>query len=206
MRKTFKNNEKLIVRLKKGDRKAFGVLVETYHHKLCVYANSLCNDYALAEDIVQNTFIKVWERRKMLNENYSLNSYLYKLVYNEFIDQYRKNQAVMLIEKKYVEFLNVIIDENEDQDTRKLINLVMESIEELPSKCKKVFLMSKKEGLTNPEISEFMHISIKSVEGHITKAFKFIKKNVRDKMGSSYVLFINFDSFWIKNKSKLFTS
>ena len=102
MKKKYHDNNKLIGHLKKGDKLAYSFLVNSFNHKLCVYANSLVNDHALAEDIVQNVFIKVWQRRSKLRADFSLKSFLYKSVYNEFIDQYRKRQSVMNLEKIYI--------------------------------------------------------------------------------------------------------
>ena len=179
MEKNFhNNNNKLISHLKNGDKKAYSFLVNYFNHKLCIYANSLVNDHAMAEDIVQNVFIKVWERRKNLRENFSIKNFLYKLVYNEFIDQYRKRQSVMILEKKYIEALNNLTDEKDEDSIQKLIKSVMIAVHNLPPKCKQIFLLSKKEGLTNIEVAEYLNVSIKSVEGHITKAYSLIRKIV----------------------------
>jgi len=191
MKKSIKHNKSFVSQLKKGNKKYFSILVELYNHKLCVYANSLVNDYSLAEDIVQNVFIKVWERRKSLNEKYSLNSFLYKLVYNEFIDQYRKQQSIMLLEKKYIQTLNKITNDKDEDTTQKMIGLIMQAIDNLPTKCKQIFLLSKKEGLTNFEISEYLNTSVKSVEGHITRAYSSIRKSVDGRLNKILFLIFN---------------
>ncbi|MEO8935073.1 MAG: RNA polymerase sigma factor [Xanthomarina sp.] len=88
----FKDNTQLIEALKSGDSKAYTYLVDTYHQKLCVYAYGLTHDHDLAEDIVQNIFIRTWRKRDKLKTEFSISSFLYKLTYNEFIDQYRKQK------------------------------------------------------------------------------------------------------------------
>ena len=184
------NDTALIVALKKGDNKGYDSLVNTYHHKLCVYGYGLTNDHDLAEDIVQNVFLNIWKNRKKLKDEFSIKNYLYKSVYNEFIDQYRKETAVLALEKKYIETLNSIVDEDDAYVHDKLIVLVKQEIENLPPKCKQTFLLSKEEGLTNIEISEYLNISIKSVEAHITKAFGILRKTLGDKMeGIFFLLF-----------------
>lgn len=172
------SNEDLIYRLKKNEEGAFTYLVDKYHHKLCVYANSLINDTALSEDIVQNVFIKIWERRHKLKSNFSIKSLLYKSVFNEFVDYYRKSQSVTALERKYIEGIDLIVEEKNEDSLEKLIELVKEAIHELPPKCKLVFLLSKKEGLTNAEISEYLNLSKKTIERQMTKAFSKIRKNV----------------------------
>ena len=144
MKEDFSNNRDLILNLKKGNAKAYAYLVETYNHKLCLYANSLVNSIPLSEDVVQNVFIKVWERRSNLKTNFSIKSYLYKSVYNTCINEYKKNQSVTALEKKYIEELDSILDEKDEAAFEKLTALVKHAIQELPPKCKEVFLLSKR--------------------------------------------------------------
>jgi RNA polymerase sigma-70 factor (ECF subfamily) len=190
MHLTFKNDIQLIATLKKGESIGYSFLVDTYHHKLCVYAYGLTNDHDLAEDIVQNVFISLWKRRLKLKDDFSVKNYLYKSVYNEFIDQYRKNKSVIALEKKYIDALSSIVEEEDENSLEKLILTVKQEIEKLPPKCQQVFLLSKEEGLTNIEIAEYLNVSIKSVEAHITKAFSILRKTVGEKMNG--ILFLLF--------------
>ncbi len=179
-----KENRLLIIQLKNGEEQAFTSLIDLFHRNLCVYANSLLNDTSLAEDIVQNVFIKVWEKRKNLKEEYSIKKFLYKSVYNEFIDYYRKHKHVIIsIEQKHINLLTHMLDDNTNDTTEDLIKNVKLEIKQLPPKYKHTFLLSKKEGLSNNEISEYLGISIKTVESHITKAFSIIRNNINSKKG-----------------------
>lgn len=175
----FSDDITLIEALEKGDEKAFAFLMNHYFKKLCVYAQSLCKDKDQAEDIVQNVFLKLWKRRESLNNTTKLNSLLYKSVYNEFIDQYRQTKKVILLEKKHIDLLSKVVDEEPDSNFDKLVKTINSEIDNLPPKCKEVVILSKKEGLTNIEIAEFLKISIKSVESHITKAYKIIKDRIK---------------------------
>ncbi|GMN11556.1 RNA polymerase sigma-70 factor [Croceitalea sp. MTPC9] len=182
-------NSKLILQLKRGDENAYVDLVENYNHKLCLYANSLINDIGTSEDIVQNVFINVWEKRDNLRPDLSLKSYLYKSVYNACINEYKKNQMVTALEKKYIEELDGIVEQ--DNDTmEKLIVLVKEAIQELPPKCKEIFLLSKKEGLTNIEIADYLNISKNTIERQMNIAFKKIRESVGSK--TDVILFLIF--------------
>ena len=81
--------------------------------------------------------------------------------------------------------------EDEDENSlEKLIKLVKQEIENLPPKCKQTFLLSKQDGLTNIEIAEYLNVSLKSVEAHITKAFSILRKTVGEKVNT--VLFLLF--------------
>ncbi|WP_281234952.1 RNA polymerase sigma factor [Flavobacterium gelatinilyticum] len=188
----YHNNEILIESLRNGDEKAYTYLIDTYHHKLCVYANSLVKNVYSAEDIVQNVFIKVWEQRTRLKTDHALKSFLYKLVYNEFIDLYRKNQSLFSLEKSYYDALNGIVQEEDSEAFQRVLNAVNKEIQNLPPKCKEVFILSKKEGLTNIEIAEHLDVSIKTVEAQITKAFSILRTSLEEKVKS--VLFLLFSA------------
>ncbi len=178
----FSINSVLIDELEKGNEKAFAYLVESYNHRLCVYANSLVNDPIKSQDIVQNVFIKTWEKRQSLRNNFSLKGFMYRSVHNEFIDQYRSSKSLMAIEKLYMDTLLQFEMEPERQGTEEIMEKVMAVINDLPPKCKQIFLLSKKEGLDNIEIAEYLEISRKTVENQITKAFGIL----REKLGKKY--------------------
>lgn len=190
MHLSFKEDVNLIKSLKKGESKAYSFLVDTYHHGLCSYAFGITNDHDLSEDIVQNVFINIWRQRLKLKNNFSIKNYLYRSVYNEFIDQYRKQKSVLALEKKYIDALNTVVEIEDESSLDRLIDLVKKEIENLPPKCKQTFLLSKQEGLTNNEIAEYLNVSIKSVEAHITKAFGLLRVAVGEKtQGVLFLLF-----------------
>lgn len=170
------NKKEFINLLKRGDEEAFSQLVNTNSRRLFAYAVSLSGDYSLAKDIVQDVFLKTYEHRKKLNPDYSIESFLYRSTYNQFINTYHKNESLLKLHDDYVKYLNQSIEGNNYNDFDKMINIINEAIEKLPKKCKEIFLLSKKEGYTNMEISEILNISIKTVESQITIAFKKIKK------------------------------
>ncbi|MDO6602830.1 RNA polymerase sigma factor [Arenibacter palladensis] len=178
----FNDDRFLIKRLQKGDEKAYVCLVDLYNQRLFGYALSLTYNHALAEDILQNVFLKTWVKRKKINVNTSLQNYLYKSVYNEFINTYKKNRSTMILEHKYFEGLEKAINMHNESCLEIIISHLMKEIESLPPKCKQIFVLSKKEGLTNIEISEYLGISIKTVEAQITKAFGVL----RGKLGEKY--------------------
>jgi len=186
----FSNNKILIEYLRKGHEGAFVYLMDTYHKKLCVYAKSLCRDIYVAEDIVQNIFLSVWVRRRKLKDAYSIQSYLYQSVYNEFINQHRKKATLITLEKEYIKTLNIILEGEDTSELSRLIALVKQEIQELPPKCKEIFVMGKQEGMTYAEIAEHLNISFRTVENQMSKAFAIIREKVGDKMNT--ILFLLF--------------
>ena len=185
------DNQVLIEALKKGKERAYMFLLDKYHRKLHAYAFSLINDHAQAQDIVQNVLLNTWQSRKKLNSNYSIQSFLLKSVYNEFINTYKKDKATMLLQMKYYEYLHNEVEDTEEKNIEKLIKLVNNEIEKLPPKCKQIFSLSKKEGLTNIEISSHLGISIKTVESQITIAFSRLKEKLGDQVEVLLMLFFS---------------
>jgi RNA polymerase sigma-70 factor (ECF subfamily) len=184
------NNKILKDELEKGNHQALIFLMDTYHHSLCSYVYSLSNDYEGAQDIVQNVFLKLWEKRNKTQSIKSVKRFLYKSVYNEFIDQWRKDRKMLAIEEKHLEALDQIV-ENENGDLlNKQIELVKLEIQKLPSRCKETFLLSKQDGLTNIEIANFMNVSTRTVETQMNKAYRILREKLSTKIKS--ILFLMF--------------
>ncbi|MFI1744261.1 RNA polymerase sigma factor [Thalassobellus sediminis] len=194
----YKDNTILISHLIKGDESAYAYLIQTYNRPIFVYVLSLTNDHDQSEDIVQNVFFKVWLSRKKLNINFSIKSFLYKAAYNEFINQYHKNRAISNLEKVYMDAIQEAADDKNTELLEKKIALVNKGIKQLPKKCKETFLLSKKEGLTNIEIAEHLGVSIKTVEGHLTKAYNLLREKVGGQLKE--ILFL---LFGMPNKFRL---
>ena len=187
----FNDNLFLAEQMKLGNSKAYDFLMNSFYQKLCGYAYTLSHDHAAAEDIVQDVFVKVWSNKKQINTSFSIKSYLYKSVYNEFINQYRKNKPVFFLEKKYLESVDLVV-ENTRENLDELLQLVDKQINELPPKCREIFLLNKKEGLTHLEISEHLNISIKTIEGHMTRAFKILRNKLHNEVKTIFFLLFGF--------------
>jgi len=181
----------LLERLKNGEENAFIELVDLYNRRMFGYALTLTNDHVLAQDILQNVFLRTWEKRKKLHiASSSLQNYLFKSVYNEFINQYKKNRSTMILEQKYFEALDKVVASHDETSWEKIMARVTQEIENLPPKSREVLLLSRKEGLTNLEISEYLKVSIKTVEAHLTKAFGVLRKRLGKEYGTFlFVLF-----------------
>jgi RNA polymerase sigma-70 factor (ECF subfamily) len=90
----------------------------------------------------------------------------------------------------HIDVLNFIVEKEDEKSMDKLLKIVKIKIENLPPKCKQIFLLSKEEGLTNIEIAEYLNVSAKSVEAHITKAFATLRAAIGDKIeGILFLLF-----------------
>ena len=188
MKKLFNNQKDFIKHLKKGDDFAYSHLLDLHYKELCDYATSLARDDFKSEDIVQNVIVRMWNKREKLNTDMSIKNYLYKSVYNEFIDQYRKDLSVSILERKYIEGIDYFIENEGDSKARRLMEIVTKEIKQLPKKCKETFLLSKKSGLSYKEIADFQNLSVNTVENQMTKALSILRKKLKNNM--KFLLFL----------------
>lgn len=178
----FSNEWILKEELQKGNHKALSYLMDVYHHPLCVYVHALSNDYEMAKDIVQNIFVKMWEDRAKASNIKSLSGYLYKAAYNQFSNQLRKDKRMLSIEEKHLEAVHEMILKEDPNYLQRQVQLVKAEILKLPPKCRETFLLSKRDGLTNIEIANYMDVSVRTVESQMHKAFKILRLNLQDKI------------------------
>ena len=131
----------------------------------------------LASDICQETFIKVWKKRTEINKE-NIKALLYKISRDEFVSWIRKEKLKKVYAEQSFKFE---IEENNDDLHKKIRKLKFEKLlKKMPEKQRVVILMSKREGLTNKEISNYLEISLKAVEKRMTKALNFLKENINE--------------------------
>ena len=167
----------LIEGLKTGKDKAYKFLFSQYYQWLCNYIYKLSGSYQLSEDLVQDIFVKLWENRQSIVISSSIKSYLFKSCHNQFLQHIRK-------EKVKLDFLDSLrwdilydVYNNESENAYEIkINKLNKLINQLPPRCKEVFIKAKLEKKKYKEIAEDMNISIKTVETQMTKALNFIRE------------------------------
>lgn len=176
--------------IQKGDRKVFATLIEIYYEETFWYAKSLSRNDALAKDLTQEVFYKLWSKRKKIKDEVVIKGWLFRSVRNKFLDHVKKNRRqTQLLETTLADTLDTFIQRQNDEGMSKKLAIIEKEIQNLPKKCHEVFLLSKKEGLTNNEIAEHLGISLKTVEGHLTKALKTLKKKVIEKIQVLLMIF-----------------
>ncbi len=169
----------LVRRLKKNDKKAFELIFHRYKEKLYYYALSYLRSAAEAEETIQIVFVSLWENRALLNEEYCLNSYLYRITVNHIYNQIKHK----LVRQKYMDQVNLQPLEDNDSEESILFNdlqqVIDSLIKELPRQQQLIYKLSRNSGLSHAEIANNLGISIRSVENQIYRALKFIREKLR---------------------------
>ena len=153
----------------------FDILFKRYYRPLCLYAaHYLKGDIAASEDIVQDCFVKLWQQEAKRDIT-DKRAFLYSTVRNACIDTLRRQHPEMT--NVDPSDLEEIISDEEAIDRSEQEAKVWETIDALPDRCREVFLMAKRDGMTYNEIAEALNISVKTVEHQISKALKKLRNN-----------------------------
>lgn len=178
--------DQLITTLRAGDIAAFEMLFRTYYQSLCNYACTFVRDPEEAEEVVQNTFTNIWEKRDTLSIHTGVKPYLYAMVRNACLNQLKhakikQQHAAMEIAvgERSVESVSRTVEASE------LEVRIQEAMSKLPEQCRLVFKLSRFEDLKYAEIAEQLNISIKTVENQMGKALRVMREQLKD-----YLLFL----------------
>lgn len=160
---------------------AFEVLFKTHYKALHAYAAVILKDAEDAEEIVQQLFLKFWEKRELLSMQTSLKAYLYKCVYHDSLN-YLKHQKVKSKYKDYTQnsmgtSYATGVDRLEVTELQNQINL---ALNDLPEQCRTIFQMSRFEELKYREIADALGLSIKTVENQMGKALRIMRIKLAD--------------------------
>lgn len=156
----------------------FEALFRAHYAELCAYAQRFLPDLDQAEDVVQRTFVKFWEKREELQLQGSARPYLFRAVRNTALNQKRDSSNLTSEES----LATVMGSESTESplDESELSNQISEAIQEMPTVRRQVFLLSREEGKKYREIAEELDISVKTVENHMGKALNFMRKKLKE--------------------------
>lgn len=168
----------LILKLiRAGDRLAFKHLFELYFTPLCRFVHLYIKKPGATEDIVLDIFAGFWEKRETLQIQVTLKAYLFQAARNRALNYLRDNERFIPTS----DFSSLErFEEDDTLETQELQRLIQEAILSLPPKCQDIFKKSRMENLSNKEIAERMDISVKAVEGHISRALRQIRAYLGD--------------------------
>ena len=190
----FTDEKHLLIDLKDGSFQAFERLYNMYSGKLYNFIMRLSsgNQY-MAEEVVQSTFIRIWEVREKVDTNASFISFLCTIAKNLLMNMYQRQT----FEYFYNEYLlkSGLDHDSQTEDTIDLrfLNDYIDSLaEELPAQRKKIFILSKRQNYTNKEIAEMMGISESTVATQLSLAVKFMREQLMKHYDKVIALLIAF--------------
>lgn len=167
--------------------------MDNWYSRLFNFANGYLNNDENTKEVLQDVFLRLWDHRSKLTEDTILNAYLFTLTRNRCIDLIRRERLLMQFRadkqeeyRKLTENFDALSDPILDSIFATEIETeINHAISRLPEQCRKVFIMSRANGLKNREISEKLELSEKTVESHLTKALKTIKQALEKKFPGS---------------------
>jgi len=174
----------LIVRLKNGDQTAFELLFHFYYPGLVVYSSQFTTDKNEAEEIVQDFFVRFWQKHQQLIPSDSLKNYFFSSVKNSSLNFLKHKK----IEERYIKEMGELsnhhlVYEPDLYIDSELQEKIKHGINNLPEKCQEIFIMSRIRGMKNDEIAAELNLSKRTVETQITKALKVLRVELKDYIG-----------------------
>lgn len=175
---------------------AFEQLFKTHYNALHAYANMLLKDIDAAEEVVQAMFLKLWEKRQLLEVQTSVKAYLYKCVYNDSLNLLKHEK----VKSKYQDFTMHTMNTHADAASSKvelteLRQKLNVALNELPEQCRTIFQLSRFEELKYREIAEQLSISVKTVESQMSKALKILRVKLVDFLVLLIMGLANYDDY-----------
>jgi len=179
-----------------GNTKAFDNLFRMFYSRLLSFAQSYLRDTVVAENMVQDAFLLLWERREMLRQDSNIQAWLLTVVKNNILNYIERQKRQTKIENTYAERtireMELRISSLKDCDpeyvfSAEVTEIIRKALSSLPEQCRKVIIMSRFDQMSNKEIAEKLNISVKGVEYHITNALKKLRLELKD-----YLLYLFF--------------
>jgi RNA polymerase sigma-70 factor, ECF subfamily len=174
-----KNDIDLLNQVKSGSRQAFESIFNSYYDALVGYGKTIIKDVDEAEDIVQQVFISVWEKRLAIEIHTSFRAMLYKAVYNSCLNRIKHDE----VKRSYAREIKLTSSSSfshEDIQHKELQKKINVAIDQLPEQCAKIFKMSRFEYLKYQEIADKLDLSVKTVENQMGKALRLLRESMKD--------------------------
>lgn len=171
-----------LLRLKEGDESAFEEVFKAGYNRIVGFCQQFIGDKDQAQSLAQEAFVKLWFNLEKVETVNGIHSFLYTAAKTECLNYIRHKKVIGKYQDKQLQLkegeLNREILESFDFDQLELLDLekmIIQSINELPEKCRLVFVLSRIEGKKNCEIATQLNITVKSVEANMTRALKTLR-------------------------------
>ncbi len=184
----------IVQKMIEGDRNAFRYFFEKYYTDLCNFVNLYVHDTILAEEIVEDIFVYFWENKEHLHLTHSVKSYLFSASKYRSLNEIRNTNT-----RKRILHNITPTEQTDDQteiddlhlDAEKFRSVLHEAIQNLPPKCREIFLLNKVDYLSHKEIAEKLGISLKTVENQTTIALKKLRDYLGPYRKQIFMLFLS---------------
>lgn len=168
----------LILLLKQSNQEAFTTLYKKYWKQVYNFSRLYLTSQSVAEEVVQEVFIKVWESRDFMREEDNFKGLLFIITRNLIFNMHRKNLNEDFYKMTVLSAMESSYDIEEEIDAKNLSEYIDLLIADLPPRRREIFNLSRKENKSYKEISQLLGVSEKTVENQIGEALKFLRKNL----------------------------
>ncbi|MBO9572173.1 MAG: RNA polymerase sigma factor [Chitinophagaceae bacterium] len=169
------NNQELLQQISEGDEKAFRIIYDQYRGKIYTYAFHFTESTILADEVIQETFLKVWLKRKSLQEVENFSAWIYAIAKNYMYDALKAAAREMQLKRSLESNKFNERSDTEDALSDKLnTQLLQEALDQLSPQQRQVYILSREQGLKRQQIAEQMNISENTVKTHMSQALKHI--------------------------------
>ncbi len=177
---TIDNDLQLIKAIAQHDKRGFEALYKKYYQQLFAVAYRYVGQTQIAEEIVHDVFITIWNKAEQLNIQYSMKSYLFKSVVNTSLNFLKKEKIAHAKQEAYVAVQEeAIVNDDIIEADEILLKNLEHALEMLPEKCRQVMYLSRFGKLKQQEIATQMDISVKTVKNHLTYGFQKLREHLQ---------------------------
>ena len=182
-------DKQLMTQVVTGDLNAFEMVFRDYYKPLVRYGNTFLRDTDETEDVVQQVFVSLWEKRAQLDIHTSIRAVLYKAVQNACLNRIKH----LKVRNAYAEDRKWTLEYEETSDPLHVDELnqrIRVAIENMPEQCGRIFKMSRFEQLRYQEIADQLGLSVKTVENQMGKALKIVREELKDYLPLLILFFV----------------
>lgn len=170
------SEKELLINMQEGNLHAFDVIYDRYSLKIYRTLLKMVKEELLAEELLQNIFIKIWDKKQLIDPELPFGAFLFRVTERMVYDHYRKVGREERLKKEVISTYNVLdCNTEETLHYKETLGVLYTAIDQLPIQQRQVFTLCKMEGRSYAEVSEILGISISTINGHIVKSTKTIK-------------------------------
>ncbi len=181
-------DEQILVILANDEDRAVELFFRKYYGYLCNVVYRILPDAALSEDLAQDVFFEFWKKRESLKIQTSARAYLKRAAINKSLNYIRDRKMRFSDEEELPKQASLDQNSQQNLEVSELKDQIQQSIDLLPERCRLIFMLSRFEEMSYQQIADELDISIKTVENQISKALKFLRKNLAPFVGKGPLL------------------